>query len=212
MAGWYDTDKKFDLGLVKSAAGGTAAGTRALSNAAMNLGNVKQQSVTRAKNAAQLETENKRAKEALNIKKAQFDLQKQTKEEKAKQDALDRSAKVSGFKKLHPKVTEGMTDDEIYLLGNELNKLHLDKTKSKVIDVFTGEDGNKIAVTWDGSLKDGKPNFVNTVLGKAKDWGKSSTNQDQGGVFVKPLGKRLSESEYQEYLKKSKNFAQMDID
>jgi len=190
MAGFYDTNRKFDLNLVKSAAGGTGAALKNISKVAMDIGNVKQQSVTRAKKDAQLKLDNKRADDTLELHKAKFDLNKKTQENKAKQLAIEKTAKIVGFRKLHPKTTKDLTDEEVYQLGDTLNKLHTDATKRKVIDVYTAEDGNKIAVTWDGSYNDDKkPNFVNTVLGKSKDWGNSSSKDGTG--FVSKDGKKF---------------------
>jgi len=137
-------------------------------------------------NLAQSNQNNKRAAQKDIMDLLKYSNNQKTKKNQAIQLDKDKKALVSGFKKIHPKTTANLTDEEIYLLGDKINSMHNDKTPMKFKDSFTDEDGNKIGVFYDGSIDDkGNPAYKNVVMGKAKDY--QSGKKDDTGETYDPL-------------------------
>ncbi len=148
--------------------GGAGKALKAVGNIGFDLGTIKQQSADRTK-------EENRYKGKMDLLEA-----------KKTQDAKDRASKVSAFRKIHPKTTAGLTDDEVYQLGDNINKLHTDKTPMKFKESFTADNGDRIGIFYDGSVDaNNNPVYKNVVLGKAKDYqgGKGKNAKDFGYGF-----------------------------
>lgn len=118
---------------------------------------------------------------------AKLNLEKETK----LQEERYRAANISGTKKLHPKVTLGMTDDEIHVMGKQINDIHVDPTSRKFIKVKTDPNNNIIAYydTFENG-PDGKRIIESVNIGKEKDYnaprsGKSSTDELTDAEYAK---------------------------
>lgn len=157
-------------------------------------------------------------KEQANDKKAKLDLEKET---KAKELA-NRNSIISGMRKLHPKTTAGLSDDEVYILANKINDVHEDPTNRKMTDIFTAENGDRVGVYDTGKTDaNGKRVYENVSFGKAYEWNKStkggskvsSTNSNTGGKSPSlAIGEQQTIERAKERLKKNPNSkAAMDI-
>lgn len=58
---------------------------------------------------------------------------------------------IEAFKKIHPKTSRGMSDEEIEELGNKIDNIHNDETSRQFKDVFSDPDGNKFMIVKDGA-------------------------------------------------------------
>jgi hypothetical protein len=142
-----------DTGLIKLAGGGLGDAVAQGFDGISKVGDIKQKSEDR---------------------KQLFDLKKEV---QAK-ELNDKKAKISGFRKVHPKTTAGLTDDEVYQLGDNINKIHTDETPMKFKESFTADNGDRIGIFYDGSVdENNKPIYQNVVLGKAKDYQGSKTQK-----------------------------------
>lgn len=54
------------------------------------------------------------------------------------------------FKQVHPKTSKGMSDEEIEVLGDEIDAIHNDETSRKFKDVFSDPQGNKFMIVTEG--------------------------------------------------------------
>lgn len=94
----------------------------------------------------------------------------------AKEDIQQRGkkkvARVSAFKKMYPDATKGLTDDEIYALGESIDKLIPNNTALKKVDVFTNTEDERII-----TFTDEKGNITQRNLGNAKDYGKPKNKE-----------------------------------
>lgn len=201
--GYYDTDLRFNYtGQPTGSKAGAAAAIGKMGEAFMQLGDDHEK--------------RKQHKEALDLEKSKLDYTKQKEADAAAQKVKDKAAKVSAFRKKHPKTTEGLTDDEVYQMGDKITQLHTNGTKKmKFVESFTAANGDRIGVFFDGSTdKDNKPVYQNIVLGKAKDFSSGSTNKapdptEDGKIYVKDLDKHLTPLEYNNYLKERKNLQKL---
>lgn len=125
---------------------------------------------------------------------------------------LNKESIIDAMKKMHPKTTAGLTDNEIYVMADKIENIHADKTSRKFLNSWTASNGDKVASFLTGYDKDGNPITVNEVLGKAKDYSASkkskddkSTKEDEklGKIYVKKLGKYLTKEEYKRYTQNS---------
>ncbi len=57
---------------------------------------------------------------------------------------------VEKFRKIHPKATKGLSDDEVIELGDAITAIHEDKTPRKFQDVFCDENGQRYLIVNDG--------------------------------------------------------------
>ncbi|MCK5111057.1 MAG: hypothetical protein KAQ94_06005 [Arcobacteraceae bacterium] len=161
MGNFYNKGFKPDSELVKNLGkggkGSAMAGLgRAVGDVAFKLGEQKQQT---------------------NDRKAKFDLAKNKKDK----DAQTKTSIISGMKKLHPKTTKDLSDDEVFVLANKINDVHEDKTKRKMVDVFTAKNGDRVGVYDTGTDgTDGKRIYENVSFGKVRDWKKGGKFTDTG--------------------------------
>ncbi len=156
---FYNKGVKATIPVIRQESNLGTAG-QGIAKAFMDLGDIKQKSDDRT--------------EILNLKK-------ETKFEKEK----NKKDMVSGFKKLHPKTTNGLSDDEIYAMGDRINKVHTDPTKAKFVNAYTAENGDRVMVTFNGNDKDGNPIYKNVVVGKAKDYSQShAKDEDNSKVGI----------------------------
>lgn len=159
MGDFYNKGAKFDTGLVKNigatkAMSGAKAGEIA-GDAMFKLGEIKQDK---------------------NDRTAKLNLEKSAKLKTAK----DKADKISAFKKVHPKTTAGLTDDEVYALGDNITKINNDPSKWKFNHSWTAENGHKVSSYTNGDTdKDGKPVYKTVDHGKTKDYNKSSSSSDE---------------------------------
>ena len=196
MAGFYRKDLKFDSGLInniganKSSAIGKAG--KAMGDTMMQLGNIKQNKTNRDKNNANNDTKMNLEKDKFSLEKKKVDLNQESKKSKQTQDANDRSAKISAFRKMHPKTTADLTDDEIYQLGDSINKIDSDASAMKFKDSFVAENGHRIGIFSTGKMgKDNKPIYERVDFGKVKDYNKSKDPSDDD---FDPMGAKYIDS------------------
>ena len=160
MAGFYDKGYNPSTGLIKEV-GGTGKAIASGFNGLTQAGEIKQQANDRA---------------------AKLNLEKETKQK----EELNKQSIISGMRKMHPKTTKDLKDEEIYVLANKINDVHEDPTNRKMTDVFTAANGDRVGVYDTGKVdKNGKRVYENVSFGKAKDWNsprggkKSSTNSEE---------------------------------
>ncbi len=165
---YYRKDLKFDLGqnLVEGKAERKAElSMRASQNATNN-----------AMNRARLDNSNKQQalenKRYEDNKTAKFELEKSNKEDEVK----NKTSVVGGMRKIHPKTTADMTDDEIFAMANKIQDTHNDPQRGKFVNSFTATNGDRVMVTYNGNDKDGNPIYKNVVVGKVPVGGTKSSS------------------------------------
>lgn len=154
-------------------------------------------------NLAQSNQYNRRAAQKDSMALLDYSDKKIAQENKNIQLNKDKKALVSGFKKIHPKTTANLTDEEIYLLGDKINSMHNDKTPMKFKDSYTDDKGNKIAMFYDGSVDEkNNPIYKKVILGKAKDY-QSGKKDDTDETFEETSKRTLKEFNAMKLKKKS---------
>lgn len=77
-------------------------------------------------------------------------------EKPKKEDMKD---KIALFRKIHPKATNGLSDEDVIQLGDSITSIHNDKTPRKFKDVFSDETGQRYLITNDGKEDVAMPIF-----------------------------------------------------
>jgi hypothetical protein len=124
-------------------------------------------------------TQNTQMKRDGVLKQKKFASDERAKATKTKELEMQKQAMVSGFRKLHPKTTEGLSDAEIFQLGEMINQIHTDNTSASFMDAFTAENGDRMAIFTTGKLgEDGMPITFTKNFGKVKTDYNKSVNKD----------------------------------
>jgi hypothetical protein len=125
------------------------------------------------------DTQNTNAKRKGVLDQKKFASDERAKATKTKEIEMQKQAMVSGFRKLHPKTTEGLSDAEIFQLGEMINQIHTDNTSARFLDAFTAENDDRMAIFTTGKLgEDGKPITFTKNFGKVKTDYNKSVNKD----------------------------------
>lgn len=70
---------------------------------------------------------------------------------------LRKEDNISKFKRLHPKATANLSDDEIQMLGDQITKIHTDNTAREFSDVFSDPSGQRYMLVQDGESQTAIP-------------------------------------------------------
>lgn len=57
---------------------------------------------------------------------------------------------IQKFRRIHPRSTKGLSDEEVQILGDEITKIHDDETSRKFQDVFSDPSGQRYMIVNDG--------------------------------------------------------------
>ncbi len=203
--GYYDKDLKFDLGenLVK---GKKEARERLAQSKLQNSQAQQRYAQSRADAKQQQSKADARYKDEKTYRNSQnekeqvrFDLGRKDKNDasakeqvrfdlKSNTESKNKMASISGMRKIHPKTTKDMSDDEVYAMMNKIDTVHNDKSSWKYYNSSTMSDGHKVAWFYNGKTdKNGEPITKRIDLGIAKDYSKSK-NKEEEEVFD-PMGK-----------------------
>lgn len=123
-------------------------------------------------------------------------------DKKYNDEQATKQANISAYKKLHPKTTAGLNDEEIYALGSKITAIHNDNTKMKFNDSYTDPDGNRMGVFTTGKKDaNGQPVYKTINFGKVK----VNTKAGDGEATLEDLN-RINKEQFRKLNKNIESF------